>query len=59
MDNYGGRCNEKTRTAKTCTQATHKNLRTGREDKCYYHDKLREGLLDTADDVIIYEDDEL
>lgn len=51
-DHYqGGKCNERVAHG-YCKQAAYVD-----SDKCYYHDKLRAGLLESGDAVTIYEDD--
>lgn len=51
-DHYqDGKCNERVAHG-YCKQSAFTN-----SDKCYYHDKLRAGLLENGDAVTIYEDD--
>ena len=59
MDNYNeGRCNERV-TRGVCPQQATTNPKTGNQDKCYYHDKKRDGLSEAPEDIVIYEEDEL
>lgn len=58
MGNYKeGQCNERVQRG-TCREDAVTSVR-GYIDKCYYHDKIRLGLCDNADDVVIYDDDDI
>ncbi len=58
MGNYKeGICNE--RVARGYCREDAVTSECGLTDKCYYHDKIRLGLCDNADDVVIFDDEDI
>jgi len=56
MNNFGGRCIESVMRGRCPQQVTENEL--GPSLRCYYHDKVMQGLCETADSIVIYDEDE-
>lgn len=56
MNNFGGRCVEVVQRGRCLQQVTENE--SGASLRCYYHDKVAQGLCDTADSIVIYEDED-